>query len=103
MKHLVSTGWLEKNLKNVKILDGSWHMPNTNRNALNEYKDNHIEGAHFFDLDKNSDLGSSIPHMLPSKKSWEKSISNLGIKNSDHIIVYDNSNVIIKLSVPSTP
>ena len=94
MKHLVSTGWLEKNLKNVKILDGSWHMPNTNRNALNEYKDNHIEGAHFFDLDKNSDLGSSIPHMLPSKKSWEKSISNLGIKNSDHIIVYDNSDVI---------
>ena len=69
-------------------------MPNTNRNALNEYKDNHIEGAHFFDLDKNSDLGSSIPHMLPSKKSWEKSISNLGIKNSDHIIVYDNSDVI---------
>ena len=37
MKHLVSTDWLEKNLENVKILDGSWHLPSSNRNALDEF------------------------------------------------------------------
>ena len=31
--------------------------------------------------------------MLPSKKDWEIIVSNLGISNSDHIIVYDNSEV----------
>ena len=33
MKNLVSTDWLEKNLENVRIFDGSWHLPASNRNA----------------------------------------------------------------------
>ena len=32
--------------------------------------------------------------MLPAKKEWEKVMSEFGIKNSDHVIVYDNSDVI---------
>ena len=32
--------------------------------------------------------------MLPLENNWENSISNLGICNSDHIIIYDNSNVL---------
>ena len=31
--------------------------------------------------------------MLPSKEDWEMIVSSLGISNSDHIIVYDNSDV----------
>ena len=31
--------------------------------------------------------------MLPSNTEWEKIVSNLGINNSDHIIIYDNSDV----------
>jgi len=91
---LVSTNWLEKNLNNVKILDCSWHMPNVERNAYDEYLGEHIPNAIFFDLDKNSDLNSDLPHMLPDKKTWGKNISTLGIKNEDRIIVYDNSDVI---------
>ena len=33
MKQLVSTDWLEKNIDKVKILDASWHLPNSNRKA----------------------------------------------------------------------
>ena len=29
---LVNTNWLEKNLDKVKIIDCSWHMPQTKRN-----------------------------------------------------------------------
>ena len=29
MKQLVSTDWLEKNIDKVKILDASWHLPNS--------------------------------------------------------------------------
>ena len=32
--------------------------------------------------------------MLPKKNEWEKIVSNLGIKNSDHIVIYDNSDVL---------
>ena len=35
---LVETDWLEKNIDNVKIIDCSWHMPQTNRNGFEEYK-----------------------------------------------------------------
>ena len=38
MNQLVSTDWLDKNLSRVKILDASWHLPNVERNALEEYK-----------------------------------------------------------------
>ncbi|MDC0943132.1 rhodanese-like domain-containing protein [Pelagibacteraceae bacterium] len=93
MNQLISTEWLEKNQKNIKIIDASWHLPNVNRNALEEYKLNHITNSIFFDIDKNSDQKSNLPHMLPSKEDWESIVSNLGINNSDHIIVYDNSDV----------
>ena len=48
MKNLVSTDWLEKNLENVRILDGSWHLPASNRNALNEFELAHIKNSKFF-------------------------------------------------------
>ena len=94
MKNLVSTDWLEKNIENVRILDGSWHLPNTNRNALNEFNKSHIKNSNFFDIDKNSNQNSSLPHMLPSKNYWEEIMSDLGVKNTDHIVIYDNSEVI---------
>ena len=37
MKNLVSTDWLKKNIENVRIIDATWHMPNTKRNAQNEF------------------------------------------------------------------
>ena len=35
---LVETEWLEKNINDVKIIDCSWHMPQTNRDGHEEYK-----------------------------------------------------------------
>ena len=51
---LIETEWLEKNLNNVKIIDCSWHMPQTERDSYEEYKSRHIPNAIFFDLDNNS-------------------------------------------------
>ena len=93
MNQLVSTSWLNDNLDKVKILDASWHLPNTKRDSFQEFKKNHISNSFFFDIDKNSNQKTSLPHMLPSKEDWQIIVSNLGIKNSDHIIVYDNSDV----------
>ena len=91
---LVSTDWVEKNLNYIKIIDCSWHMPSTKRNGFQEYKKQHIKNALFFDLDKNSKKNTDLPHMLTDKKSWEKIVSDMGIKNKDQIVIYDNSDVI---------
>ena len=91
---LVSTEWLNKNHSKVKIIDATWHMPNTNRNAYEEYKLQHISNAIFFDIDKFSNQKTDLPHMLPEEKEWEKIVSSLGISNEDKIIIYDNSDVI---------
>ena len=70
---LVETNWLEKNIDNVKIIDCSWHMPQTKRNGFVEYNEEHIPNAIFFDLDKNSKLDTNLPHMLTDVEKCEKS------------------------------
>tara|TARA_B100001057_G_scaffold381190_1_gene387018 strand:- start:130 stop:951 length:822 start_codon:yes stop_codon:yes gene_type:complete len=91
---LVETDWLEKNLDNVKIIDCSWHMPQTERIGFQEYKNQHIPNAVFFDLDNNSKKDTELPHMMVEKKDWEKIVSKMGIEKDDKIIIYDNSDVI---------
>ena len=91
---LVSTKWLAENQKKVRIIDASWHLPNEGRNAYEEYLNSHIVGSVFFDLDKNSNQETNIPHMLPNKENWQKLISSFGIKNEDFVVIYDNSDLI---------
>ena len=91
---LVDTSWLENNINDVKIIDCSWHMPQTKRDGFVEYKEEHIPEAIFFDLDKNSKLDTDLPHMLTDLISWGKIMSKMGIENNDRIVVYDNSDVI---------
>ncbi|MFN9358028.1 MAG: sulfurtransferase, partial [Alphaproteobacteria bacterium] len=49
---LVSTEWLAAHLKapDIRIVDASWHMPATGRNARSEHAQSHIPGAVFFDI-----------------------------------------------------
>ena len=91
---LVETSWLEKNLANTKIIDCSWHLPNVDRNAFEEFTNEHIPNAIFFDLDKNSDQNNDLPHMLPNKIQWEWIVSSMGIHSKDEIVIYDNSDLI---------
>ena len=91
---LVTSEWLNKNLSKVKIIDASWHMPSSNRNAYNEYKKEHIKNAIFFDLDKSSNQKTELPHMLNNINSWESIVAKMGISNKDEIVIYDNSDLI---------
>ena len=92
---LVSTHWLSENLNKVKIIDASWHLVK-NRNAIQEYNKEHIKNAIFFDLDKNSNQKKNLPHghFLPSLSDHEKAISEMGILNTDRIIIYCYSDLI---------
>ena len=91
---LVETDWLHKNINNVKIIDCSWHMPQTQRSGLEEYKKHHITNSIFFDLDNNSKKNTDLPHMLVEASDWEQIVSNMGITKNDKIVIYDNSDVV---------
>ena len=92
---LVSTDWLSDNLNKVKIIDASWHLVK-NRNAVEEYNKEHIKNAIFFNLDKNSNQKKNLSHghFLPTINDHEKSISEMGILNTDKIIIYCYSDLI---------
>ena len=89
--NLVTTEWLEKNLDKVKIFDASWHMSSSKRDAKKEYKEKHIKGAMFWDVDEHSDKDSPFPHMMSNSDYWTRMLWSFGIQNEDHIIVYDYS------------
>jgi thiosulfate/3-mercaptopyruvate sulfurtransferase len=91
-KLLVSTDWLAGNLSdpNLRVLDGSWHLPTENRDALAEFHASHITGAQFFDIDGISDKTSELPHMIPTAAQFEQQIAGLGISNDDQVVVYDS-------------
>ncbi len=90
---VVETGWLAEHLDapDLVVLDGSWHLPTEKRDALAEYREAHIPGALFFDIDKLSDEKSTLPHMLPSTVKFASSMKQMGIGDGARIVVYDAS------------
>jgi thiosulfate/3-mercaptopyruvate sulfurtransferase len=89
---LVSTDWLAAHLgdSGLVILDGSWHLPASGRNAEAEYRAGHIPGAIFFDIDAVADTGNPLPHMLPTPEHFARMAGALGIGDADRIVVYDS-------------
>jgi thiosulfate/3-mercaptopyruvate sulfurtransferase len=90
---LVSTEWLAGRLETpgLRVIDGSWYLPNSGRDAHSEYLARHIPGAIFFDLDASSDNNNPLPHMLPSEQAFAARMESLGINDRDDLIVYDGS------------
>ncbi|KAG9340361.1 hypothetical protein JZ751_021474 [Albula glossodonta] len=94
---LVRAKWLVDAVKankigpSLRVLDTSWYLPKLKRNAKNEFKEGHIPGASFFDIDECCDKTSSLDHMLPTEREFADYVGNLGIGNKTHVIVYDAS------------
>lgn len=88
---LISTGQLAEKMQrgNVAVVDGSWYLPQHNRQGFEEYLAHHIPGAVFFDIDEISDHSSQLPHMLPSALTFELHMTRLGISNDMDVVVYD--------------
>jgi thiosulfate/3-mercaptopyruvate sulfurtransferase len=97
---VVSTEWLASRLGSpgLRVVDGSWYLPASGRDAAAEYRDGHIPGAVFFDLDATSDPRTSLPHMLPREDEFAAQMRALGLSDGDNIVIYDGSGV--NLSAP---
>jgi thiosulfate/3-mercaptopyruvate sulfurtransferase len=92
---LVSPKWVESHMKKsgeaVRLLDASWYMPFMERNAKQEFLQRRIPGAEFFDIDTIAETSTGLPHMLPTKEVFEAEMRRMGVRNDDHVVVYDGA------------
>ena len=89
---LVSTDWLAAHLNDpdLRILEASWHMPATGRNARAEYQDCHIPGARFFDIDEISDHRSALPHTVAPVEKFMSRMRAMGVGDGHQVVIYDS-------------
>ncbi|MDO3424568.1 sulfurtransferase [Chryseobacterium sp. APV1] len=83
-----------KNLptENLIILDAR-----AGKDVYENYLNKHIKAARFIDLDKDlAEIGENAAfggrHPLPEIKKFAETISNLGISENNHIVIYDDKN-----------
>ena len=63
---------------NTRILDCTWFMPNSTRNAREEFKQQHIAGAKYLDLDEvASEHPLNLKHMMPSLEQFKDACGEL--------------------------
>ncbi|WP_106917870.1 sulfurtransferase [Chryseobacterium aurantiacum] len=93
MSPIISSSEL-KNLssENLIILDAR-----VGKDIIQSYLEKHIKGARFIDLDKDlAEIGENAAfggrHPLPSIEKFATTLSNLGITESSHIVIYDDKN-----------
>ena len=93
---LVDTDTLARLLDapDVRIVDGSWYLPTENRDPRAEYRERHIPGAVFFDIDEISDDSPDLPHMLPRPEKFSSRVRSLGLGDGVRIVVYDGGNMM---------
>ncbi|XP_075264484.1 3-mercaptopyruvate sulfurtransferase-like [Convolutriloba macropyga] len=92
---LVSASWLKENLRKpgLKVLDGTWYMPGSPNDPVEEFKADRIPGASMFLSDAIADKSSGLPHMLPSPEVFASAVGAMGITNDTHVVVYDRHGV----------
>ena len=84
---LISTGDLAAILDapDLRVVDASWRMDGSRPGD----DDPRIPGAVRFDVDAVADRASPLPHMLPSPRDFSSAVGAMGIRQDDHIVVYD--------------
>jgi thiosulfate/3-mercaptopyruvate sulfurtransferase len=94
-KWLVRTDWLAANLRapGLVILDASFYLPATGRDAAAEYLAGHIPGAVRFDIDEIADHSTGLHHMMPSLEDFAAAAGKLGVNDNDTIVVYDSHGI----------
>jgi thiosulfate/3-mercaptopyruvate sulfurtransferase len=92
---LVETDWLAEHLTapDVVVLESTMHLPGVPRDASAEFRESHIPGALFFDIEDMSDTSNPLPHMLPPPAKFSSRVRKMGIGDGMRIILYDRTNM----------
>ena len=95
LSSLISTSALEAELgsRQLVVMDATWHLPVPGQkvcDARAEYRQAHIPGAVFADIDEISDQETALPHTLPSPEQFQTQMRELGVSDASEVVVYDS-------------
>jgi thiosulfate/3-mercaptopyruvate sulfurtransferase len=92
---LVSADWLEAALgaPDLRVFDASFYLPTENADAKALFREAHIPGARFFDIDAVADQETTLPHMLPTPGRFAACAGALGVSRRDRVVVYDQKGI----------
>jgi thiosulfate/3-mercaptopyruvate sulfurtransferase len=98
---LVSPAWLAEhsNDPDLRIVDATWYLPHLGRDARAEFRQAHIPGAVYFDIDAIADRTRGLPHMLPGAATFGEAVGALGIGDGDRVVAYGGRHLIASARV----
>ena len=62
--------------------------PHLRRDAQAEFRQAHVPGAVYFDIDAIADRQQGLPHMLPDAATFGQAVGALGVGDGDRVVVY---------------
>ena len=88
---IISAADLELKFDSVSLIDCRADLAN-DRYGFEAFNRGRIPGARFVDLnrDLSGEPGVRGRHPLPDRNNWLETVRNLGIKNNDQIVAYDD-------------
>lgn len=95
--HTVSTDWLAKHLNDpdLVIIDCRKSKPGITPaiDFYGKYREKHIPGAIYIEVDDISDCTTGLPHMMPTADAFSASMSQRGVSENHIIVVYDEGDL----------
>ena len=99
---LVTPSWLNEHLDSVKVLDCTTHMvpqpvgPSKITTGRPDFDRGHVPGAQHVDMVEDlSDADGEFPYTLPGADQIGQLLSRLGISESDHIVLYTTTPLMV--------
>lgn len=86
--------------ESIKLLDATFALPGpmAHKPPFQAFLTRHIKSAQFFDIDVVADQEATLPHTVPSAEYFAACASALGINNTDHVVIYDQSGMYMASS-----
>jgi thiosulfate/3-mercaptopyruvate sulfurtransferase len=77
----------------LRIVDATYFLSGSGRDARAEYEAAHIPGAVFLELATLVDGDNPLPNMMPPAHKFASRMQSLGIGDASRIVLYDNSSL----------
>lgn len=93
MDSLVSTEWLagQAGAADLVIVDASYQLPHTGRDAAAEHAAGHIPGAVFLNLGGFADPDAAAENTMPKPDVAAAALGRLGIGDDSRVVLYDDA------------
>jgi thiosulfate/3-mercaptopyruvate sulfurtransferase len=93
---LVSPDWLASRLNDpaLRVVDATWYLPGQGRTGAQDYAEQRIPGAVFWDLEGIADRSTDLPTMLSQPAAFASDMAGLGIGPGTQVVVYNGTGVM---------